>query len=90
MMIEVIRRAASLNCKLIVLPISQVEIPTKKRKHLTSKTVNAITNDVQRDTLRSRINEHLRLFLLEKKINPRQLKDPQLVSVGRSRVNYVF
>ena len=27
---EVIRRTASLNCKSIVLPLSQVEIPVKK------------------------------------------------------------
>ena len=46
---EVIRRAASLNCKSIVL--SQVEIPAKKRKPLTLKIVNAITNDIQRDNL---------------------------------------
>ena len=44
---EVIRKAASLNCKSIVLPLSQVEIPAKKRKHLTLKIVNAITNDIQ-------------------------------------------
>ena len=48
---EVIRRAASLNCKSIVLPLSQVEIPAKKRKHLTLKIVNAITNDIQLDSL---------------------------------------
>ena len=48
---EVIRRAASLNCKSIVLPLSQVEIPAKKRKHLTLKIVRAITNDVQLDSL---------------------------------------
>ena len=48
---EVIRKAASLNCKSIVLPLSQVEIPAKKRKHLTLKIVNAITNDIQRDNL---------------------------------------
>ena len=48
---EVIRRAASLNCKSIVLSLSQVEIPTKKRKHLTLKIVNAITNDIQLDSL---------------------------------------
>ena len=47
---EVIRRAASLNCKSIVL--SQVEIPAKKRKPLTLKIVNAITNDIQRDIQR--------------------------------------
>ena len=34
---EVIRRAASLNCKSIVLPLSQVQIPAKKRKYLTLK-----------------------------------------------------
>ena len=48
---EVIRKVASLNCKSIVLPLSQVEIPAKKRKHLTLKIVNAITNDIQRDNL---------------------------------------
>ena len=48
---EVIRRAASLNCKSIALPLSQVEIPAKKRKHLTLKIVSAITNDIQRDNL---------------------------------------
>ena len=41
----------SLNCKSIVLPLSQVEIPAKKRKHLTLKIVSAITNDVQLDSL---------------------------------------
>ena len=43
---EVIRRAASRSCKSIVLPLSQVEIPPKKRKHLTLKIVNVITNDI--------------------------------------------
>ena len=46
--IEVIRRAASLNCKSIVLPLSQAEITAKKRKHLILKIFNAITNDIQR------------------------------------------
>lgn len=49
--IEVIRRAASLNCKSIVLPLSQAEITAKKRKHLILKIFNAITNDIQRDNL---------------------------------------
>ena len=48
---EVIRRAALLNCKSIVLPLSQVEISVKKRKHLTLKIVNAIINDIQLDSL---------------------------------------
>ena len=48
---EVIRRAASLNCKSIVLPLSQVHIPAKKRKYLTLKIVNAIINDIQRNNL---------------------------------------
>ena len=48
---EVIRRATSLNCKSIVLPLLQAEIPAKKRKHLTLKIVNAITNHIQRANL---------------------------------------
>ena len=48
---EVIRRAASLNCKSIVLPLSQVQIPAKKRKCLTLKIVNTIINDIQRNNL---------------------------------------
>ena len=52
---EVIRRAASLNCKSTVLPPSQVEIPVKKRKNLTLKIVNAITNVIQRDNNLSKL-----------------------------------
>ena len=44
---EVTRRAASLHCKSIILPLSQVEIPAKKRKHITLNIVNAITSDIQ-------------------------------------------
>ena len=43
------KKSWSINCKSIVLPLLQVEIPAKKRKHLTLKVVNAITNDIQRD-----------------------------------------
>ena len=50
---EVIRRAASL--KSTVLPPSQVEIPVKKRKNLTLKIVNAITNVIQRDNNLSKL-----------------------------------
>ena len=44
---EVLREAASLNYKSIFLPLSQVDIPAKKRKDL----VNYIANDIQRDNL---------------------------------------
>ena len=33
------------------LPLLEVEIDAKKRKHLTLKIVSAITNDVQLDSL---------------------------------------
>ena len=48
---EVIRRTASLNCISIVLPLSQVAIPAKKKKNLTLRIVNAIINHIQRYNL---------------------------------------
>ena len=46
-----IRRAASLNCESIVLPLSQVEIPAKKGKHLIK--ISVITNYVKQDNYNS-------------------------------------
>ena len=43
---EVLRRTTSLNCKSIVSPLSQVEIPAKKKRNQILKIVNAITNDI--------------------------------------------
>ena len=48
---EVLRRTTSLNCKSIVSPLSQVEIPAKKKRNQILKIVNAITNDIQQDNL---------------------------------------
>lgn len=48
---EVLRRAASLSCEWIVLPLSQVDIRSKERKNLTLKSVNMIANNTQRGNL---------------------------------------
>ena len=48
---ELIRGAASLNCKSIMLPLLPTEIPSNKKKNLKLKNLNAITNGIQQDNL---------------------------------------